>query len=222
MIDGPDKPMTLDERIGQIRNETIRLGAMTCEAITAATKGFLAADITGAEEILFKDKSINALRDELEAHCHSLLARGAPLATDLRHTLAVLRIVHELERSADLMCSVAKATMRIFPYELSPKVRGIIDQMGVQAFTQTKVAVDAYAENDANKAAALAEMDELMDDLAKSLFTQILGSEGTGEGAIQRAVQLSLVARHYERTADHAVTIADRVVFILTGELPDH
>jgi len=144
------------------------------------------------------------------------------MATDLRTVVSVLRIVHELERSADLMVNVAKTTRRIYPHSLDPKLRGIIQRMGEQAGTQTRVALDAFADSDPSAAFALADMDDTMDDLTKSLFRHILAGSGPGadEGNVLLAVQLALVGRHYERIADHAVTIGQRVGFMVTGEHP--
>ena len=156
----------------------------------------------------------------LTACCYLLLARQQPMASDLRTVVAVLRIVHELERSADLMVNVAKTTRRLYPHSVDPKLRGIIQRMGEQAGTQTRVAIDAFADADPSAAAALADMDDTMDDLTKSLFRYILGSASGEEETVLQAVQLALVGRHYERIADHSVTIAQRVGFMVTGEHP--
>jgi phosphate transport system protein len=92
--------------------------------------------------------------------------------------------------------------------------------MGTQAINQTRVAIDAFADADPSQAAALADMDDAMDELTKSLFRHILAGDGGDEGAVLLAVQMALVGRHYERIADHAVTIAERVGFMVTGEHP--
>ena len=103
---------------------------------------------------------------------------------------------------------------------LDPRVRGIIEQMGQQAVVQTRTAIDAFADRDPSWASVLAEMDDAMDDLTKSLFRYILAETTGDEGSVLRAVQVALVGRHYERMADHAVTIAERVQFMVTGTHP--
>jgi phosphate transport system protein len=119
------------------------------------------------------------------------------------------------------MVNVAKTTRRLYPHSLDPKLRGIIQRMGEQAGTQTRVALDAFADSDPSAAHALADMDDTMDDLTNSLFRYILAGSGTDdEGKVLTAVQLALVGRHYERIADHAVTIGERVGFMVTGEHP--
>ena len=89
--------------------------------------------------------------------------------------------------------------------------------MGRQAGLQLRVAVNAFADRDCSWASALADMDEAMDELERSLFRHILGARTIDEAALVRAVQLALVARHYERIGDHAVTIAEQVLLVVTG-----
>jgi phosphate transport system protein len=211
---------TFHEHLDELRADVIRLGALTTEAITGGTQALLDGDLGAAEQVISGDDSVDDLTHSIEDQCYVLLARQQPMASDLRVVLATLRIVHELERSADLMVNVAKTTRRLWPGQLDPKVRGILDQMGRQAANQTRLAVDAFADADPAWAYALADMDDAMDELTKTLFRYILSLAPADEAAVQQAVQMGLVARHYERIADHAVTIAERVVFMATGEHP--
>ena len=214
---------SFQDALDELRIDVIRLAALTTEAIGAGTQAFLDADLTAAELVIENDDDIDDLTHAIEDNCYQLLARQQPMATDLRTVVSVLRIVHELERSADLMVNVAKTTRRLYPHSLDPKLRGIIQRMGEQAGTQTRVALDAFADSDPSAAFALADMDDTMDDLTKSLFRHILAGGGTAtedEGNVLLAVQLALVGRHYERIADHAVTIGQRVGFMVTGEHP--
>jgi phosphate transport system protein len=216
----PEARRSFHEALDELRADVIRLGALTTEAIGGATQSLLDADLSAAEEVIEHDDLVDNLYHFIEDRCFVLLARQQPLASDLRAVVTVLRISHELERSADLMVNVAKTTRRIWPHPLDPKARGIIDQMGIQAGNQTRLAIDAFADADGSRAAALSDMDNTMDDLSKSLFRHILSWGASDEGSIQQAVQLALVARHYERVADHAVTIAERVQFMVTGLHP--
>jgi phosphate transport system protein len=214
---------SFQDALDELRIDVIRLAALTTEAIGAGTQAFLDADLTAAEQVIENDDDIDDLTHLIEDSCYQLLARQQPMATDLRTVVSVLRIVHELERSADLMVNVAKTTRRLYPHSLDPKLRGIIQRMGEQAGVQTRVALDAFADSDPSAAFALADMDDTMDDLTKSLFRHILAGGGAAsddEGNVLLAVQLALVGRHYERIADHAVTIGQRVGFMVTGEHP--
>jgi phosphate transport system protein len=210
------------EHLADLRVAVIRLGALTTELVAAATQSLLDGDLALAEQAIRNDDGIDDLTHHIEDECFALLARQQPMATDLRVILATLRIAHELERSADLSVNIAKATRRLWPSPLDPKVRGIVDQMGQQATNQTRLALDAYADADPTYARALADMDDAMDELTKSLFRYVLALAPADEGTVQQAVQIALVGRHFERIADHAVTIAERVVFMATGEYPVH
>ena len=216
----PDMRRTFHEQLEDLKADVIRLGGMTVELISGATLALLDSDLTVTQQTIQNDEPIDELTHTIDDTCFSLLARQQPMATDLRTILATLRISHELERSADLSVNIAKATRRLYPTPLDPKVRGIIDQMGRQAANQTRLALDAYADSDPTWASALADMDDAMDELTKSLFRYILSLAPADEAAVQQAVQIALVGRHFERIADHAVTIAERVVFMATGEYP--
>jgi phosphate transport system protein len=208
------------EHLDELRVDVIRLAALTTEAIAGGTQALLDGDLAAAEQVIENDDPIDDLTHSIEDRTFLLLARQQPLATDLRFLVTVMRVAHELERSADLMVNVAKTTRRLYPHQLDPKLRGIIDRMGAQASVQTRVAIDAFADADPSWAAALADMDDAMDELTKSLFRHILSGDGNDEAAVLLAVQMALVGRHYERIADHAVTIAERVGFMVTGEHP--
>jgi phosphate transport system protein len=216
----PEARKTFHEDLDELRVDVIRLAALTTEAIAGGTQALLDGDLNAAERVIENDDAIDELTHTIEDRTFLLLARQQPLANDLRFLVTVMRVAHELERSADLMVNVAKTTRRLYPHQLDPKLRGIIDRMGAQASNQTRVAIDAFADADPHWAAALADMDDAMDELTKSLFRHILAGDGSDEGMVLQAVQMALVGRHYERIADHAVTIAERVGFMVTGEHP--
>jgi phosphate transport system protein len=116
--------------------------------------------------------------------------------------------------------NVAKTTRRLYPVGLDPRTRGLIERMGAQAGDQLRLAIAAFEAEDADEAAALADMDDVMDDLQKTLFRAIFDAGAPDEAAVQRAVQVALVGRYYERIADHAVNVGERVRFMVTGAWP--
>ena len=210
------------ESLDDLRIEVIRLAALVNEAIGTGTQALLDGDLVMAEKVIHDDAAIDHVAYAIEDQCFLLLARQQPMATDLRTVLAVLRIAHELERSGDLMKSVVKSIRQLYPQSIDPKLRGIITRMGEQAANETRLAIDAFADVDPSRAMALNDMDDVMDDLTKSLFRHILTREGSSdESRLLESVQLSLVGRHYERIADHAVNVAERVVFMATGSYSD-
>ena len=216
----PETRKAFHEELGELRADVIRLGAMVVEAIQAATDALSACDLTKAEEVIASGTDPDMITEAIEDRCYQLLARQQPMAVDLRTIVGILRVNHELELTAHLMVSVAKAARRLYPNRLDPKLRGIIDRMREQATAQLALAVDAFADADHTKAAALADMNENMGDLQKDLFRAILSAEHVNEMSLQRAVQVALVARFFERTGDHAVNIGDRVSYMVTGHLP--
>ncbi|HUP84542.1 MAG TPA: phosphate signaling complex protein PhoU [Acidimicrobiales bacterium] len=209
------------EELAEIGDDVVRLGALASEAIQAGTDAFLDADLGGAEVVIAADRVLDDLMHSIESRTYLLLARQQPMATDLRMLVTVLRVIHELERAGDLMVNVAKAARRLYPYQLEPKMRGLIHRMREQAVAQLRVAVEAFAGRDPARAAALGDMDDAMDDLQKDLFRTIFASEVRDESALQRAVQIALVGRYYERIADHAVNTGERVAFMVTGQFFD-
>ena len=210
------------EQLEALKSDTLRLAAMASEAITAGTQALLDADLSAAERVIAGDHRLDELTHSIEEQTYLVLACQNPMASELRSLIATLRVVHEVERCGDLMVNVAKATRRLHPRGLDPKARGLLEQMGRQAAEQLRLATDAFQDADVLKAAALVDMDDVMDDLEKALFRAIFSAGAEDEAALQRAVQVALVGRFYERIADHAVNVGSRVRFMVTGEWPGH
>jgi phosphate transport system protein len=214
---------SFDEQLQDVKGEVVKLAVKSCEQIGAATQAFLDADLTLVEEIYEVRRELEERVLQIEQRVYQLFALQQPMASDLRTMLAVLRILHEIELTAGLMRNVARATRRLYPRELPPRVRGIVERMGAQASVQMHLAVDAFADADEKVAAALPDMDDVMDDLQKELFRVIFAGfagKPVDEAALQMAVQLAFVGRDYERTADHSVMIGRWVDFMVTGTLP--
>ena len=207
------------EELEELGDDVVRLSAMASEAIQAGTAALLEFDMGTADRVIGNDVVMDELAHAMEERIYLMLARQQPMAIDLRTLVATLRIVHELERTGDLMINVAKAARRLYPHPLEPRVRGLIDRMRDQATAQLKVATDAFADRDPARAKALDDMDDVMDDLQKELFRTIFSSPAADEASVQRAVQVALVGRYFERIADHSVNVAERVWYMVTGHL---
>src|SRR6516165_10150009 len=133
-----------------------------------------------------------------------------PLASDLRFLISVLRVVPELERSHDLVVNIARRASYILSEDLSPRCRGLIEQMGNLASDMWRQAVDCWRERDRSAAEALDDRDDEMDELFASLMAEL----GSGRMTLPVTMEMTLVARFYERLADHAVNIGRRVVYL--------
>jgi phosphate transport system protein len=205
-----------------IRADIAKLSAGVTESIPRATEILLSQDLEGAEYMILADDEVDARALELEERCYSVLALQSPVAGDLRQVVAALRIIAEIERSADLAVNLCKAARRIYGHRLDPRLRGIIQKMGDQATQLFKEATEAYLSSDATRAAALPDMDGYLDDLQRQFVQAIFESHSGDKIDLQVAVQLAVVARFYERIGDHAVNMGERVRFLVTGWGSEH
>jgi len=205
-----------------IRALVVRMAATVTETIPRATQVLLDGDLEAAELIIRGDAELDARAVEAEERCIQVLALQAPVAGELRQVVAILKMIAEIERSGDLAANICKASRRMYGHGLDPRLRGVVARMGEQAQAIWQAAISAFAENDANTAAALDDMDAYLDALQKQFIQTIFETQAEGGIDLQVAVQLAMVARFYERIGDHAVNIGERVRFVVTGWVPDH
>ena len=202
--------------------ELVRIAASVTELIPRATQALLDGDLETAELIISGDEDIDQRSVDVEEHCMQILALQAPVAGDLRQVIALMKMTADVERSGDLVANICKTARRIYGHDLDPRLRGVISRMGEQAKALHEAAIEAYVENDESKAAAVDDMDAYLDGLQRQFVQTILECHSAGKVDLQVAVQLAIASRFYERIGDHAVHIAERVRFVLTGWLPDH
>lgn len=217
----PDSRTTYHQQLDDVQRDLIRAAARVTESIMRGTEALLALDLAEAQAVIDGDDEIDALTLDIEERCFTLLARQQPMASDMRAVVTAIRLTAEIERSGDLMVNVAKATRRLYGSEVPVPLRSLLQAMAEQAVRLYGLAMDAYAEGDANLAAALDDMDDRLDQLHKDYIQTILELHAD-VGDVQVAVQLALVGRYYERIGDHAVNIGERVQYMVTGWLPEH
>jgi phosphate transport system protein len=198
------------------------LGAIS-SAVETAVRGATEALLTGgaeiAERVISDDAKIDAAREQLEEKAFSLLSLQQPVATDLRTIVAALRMVTELERMGDLSAHVAKiARMRVPEIAVPEDIRPQIARMADVAIDMTSRISGILANRDIDGASELVATDEEIDKLRRTTLTELLG-ENWPHG-VEPAVDIALIGRYYERIADHAVSIANRVVYVVTGRTP--
>ncbi len=189
-------------------------------AVRLSTKALLEADLAIAEQVISDDALLDAQHDDLEARCFVLLARQAPVAGELRTIVAAMRMVADLVRMGDLACHVAKIARLRYPTRAVPE--GLVPTFELMArVAEEMVATAGRALNsrNAHDAAKLADSDEEMDELRKSQFRILLGAEWPY--SVEAAVDVALLGRYYERIADHAVIMAGRVIYVVTGTHPE-
>jgi len=208
--------------LDEVRTDLVRLAAAVIEAIPRATAVLLNGDLDGANALIRHDDEIDALSIELEERCYQLLALQAPVAGDLRQLVAIVKMVADIERSADLTVNICKAARKIYGHDLDPRMRGLISRMSEQAQQLFSAALESFEENDAAKAAAIDDMDSFLDGLQREFVRTIFESHADTKIDLQVAIQMAMVARFYERIGDHAVNIGERVQYVVTGWLPEH
>jgi phosphate transport system protein len=206
----------------EVRQDLITLAAKVTELIPRGTEVLLTGNLSAAQELIDDDDEIDRLSVEIEERIYTIFVRQAPMASELRELITMLKSVGELERSADLVVNVTKAARRMYGAPLSARVRGLIAAMSVEAQKLMKLAVDAFAERDSALAAALGDIDDRLDQLNRDMVEAIFETKEAAEVDLQVAVQLALIARYYERIGDHAVNIGERVAYMVTGWLPEH
>ena len=193
-----------------IEAKVIELFAMVAEDLGGATHALLSGDNEVVKLLAERDLVIDALYTEIEELVNRDIALQAPVASDLRFLLSVLRIVPELERSHDLVVDIARRADHILSEDLSPRSRGIVERMGNLVSDMWRQAADSWYQRDHSAAAALAERDDEMDELHSSLIAEL----ASGRMALPVTMEMTLVARFYERLGDHAVNIARRVIYL--------
>jgi len=196
-------------------------GALMCQvasdALRDATRALLDADLSLAEQVIASDVRLDEMRSNAENVALELLALEAPVASDLRTVVSAMWIVADMQRMGALAIHVAKAARRRHPAHVIPAdVRPIVERMGRVGVHLADQAGIVLRERDVDLARQLEVEDDMMDDLQRELFAALL-APGWRHG-VGPAVDIALLARFYERFADHAVAIARRVVFLVTGE----
>jgi phosphate transport system protein len=207
---GRQERQELDRELGAIEAKVIELFTMVAEDLPRATDALLNGDSEAAQALAERDRTIDDLYPEIEELADHELLLQQPAASDFRLLISVLRVVPELERSHDLVVSIARRGNLILSQDLSVRSRGLIEHMGNLASEMWREAVDCWCERDRSAAAALGERDDEMDELYASLIAEL----ASGEMTLPVTMQLTLVARFYERLADHAVNIARRVIYL--------
>ena len=208
------------EDLSSVVEDLVLMTERVVTAVHLSTRALLEADLALAEQVITDDAVLDAQHDDLEARCFVLLARQAPVAGELRTNVAAMRMVADLVRMGDLACHVAKIARLRYPTKAVPE--GLVPNFELMARVaegMVATAGRALSERNAHDAAKLADSDEEMDELRKSQFRILLGTEWPY--SVEAAVDVALLGRYSERIADHAVIMAGRVIYVVTGNHPE-
>jgi phosphate transport system protein len=199
-----------DRELGTIEAKVIELFTMVAEDLPKATEILLGSDSELVRVLAERDRVIDALYPQIEDLADRELLLQAPVAQDLRLLISVLRVVPELERSHDLVVDIARRASHILTEDLTPRTRTLVEEMGKLAADMWREAVDCWCERDRAAAASLALRDDEMNELYASLIAEL----ASGRMTVPVTMEMTLVARFYERLADHAYNVARRVVYL--------
>jgi len=204
-------------RLAELGEHGSSMCQVASDALRDATQALLDADLALAERVIASDVQLDEMRASAEKVAVELLALEAPVARDLRVVVSALWIVADLQRMGALAIHVAKAARRRHPAHVIPAdVRPIVERMGRVGVHLADQAGVVLRTRDVQLARQLEVEDDLMDDLQRDLYTYLLAP--TWRHGVAPAVDISLLARFFERFADHAVSIARRTVYLVTGE----
>jgi phosphate transport system protein len=207
------------EQLEDLANALAVMCAKVAEAMEKATRSLLECDLQLAEEVISGDVRIDEMRAVAEEKAFALLALQAPVATDLRIVVSAIHGAADIERMGDLALHVAQAARRRHPHPVLPEeVAPYFAEMGRVGVALARKAGEVIRTRDLAMAAELESDDDAMDDLHKHMFTVLMDRDW--RHGVGPAVDITLLARFYERYADHAVAVARRIVYIVTGRMP--
>ena len=207
------------EQLDSIFTDLAEMARLVQAQVHNASAALLSGDATTAEEVISGDKEIDRLAEAVEERSFLILSLQQPVAGDLRTVVAALRMVSEVERMGDLSVHVAKiARLRVPEIAVPDTARPLMVRMSKVAEEMVSRVVRIISDRDVDAAEELELMDDEMDELRVSTFQQLLTHDW--DHGVASAVDLALLGRYYERIADHAVSVANRVVFVVTGEHP--
>ena len=204
------------EELDGVNASLVQMAGLVRVAMGNATTALLTADLNLAEKVIADDSIIDEIQHELDARTINLIARQSPVASDLRALVTSLRMSADLERMGDLAHHIAKSARMRYPATAVPSELSLtIEEMG-RVCVKIIEKVGLVVENrDADRALEVEKDDDEIDALHRKIIQTLL--DPNWKHGIETAIDMTLLGRYYERCADHAVSIARRVYFLVTG-----
>jgi phosphate transport system protein len=199
-----------------ISSTLVEMAGLVKTAMENATTALLTADLALAEKVIADDLIIDQIQHDLDARTINLIARQSPVATDLRTLVTSLRMSADLERMGDLAHHVAKSARMRFPATaVPPELSLTIEEMGRVCNSIIEKVALVVKNRDTDRALEVEKDDDSIDSLHRKIIQTLL--DPSWQHGIETAIDMTLLGRYYERCADHAVSIARRVYFLVTG-----
>ncbi len=209
-----------DRNLKVLQDNLIELGNLVSQAITQAMDALKNRDLDASQKVVAADDVIDQKRFELEDQCIDLIATQQPIAIDLRTLMAVLHISVELERVGDYAEGIAKVTIMMGDEPASEPLFDL-PLLADKASNMLARSLNALVLRDAGAAEQVCEDDDQVDNLYQKVYRELLTHMTQDPKSIRRATYLLWVAHDLERIADRATNIAERVIFLVTGKLPE-
>ena len=204
--------------IDGLEHDLLEMGSRAEEMISLAVEALRSLSVETAREVLSRDDDIDERDSAIEQRCLRLLALQQPMAGDLRVVGTAMKMITDIERIADLACDVAKIAMKI---ELEMGDTAIVDipRMANEARLMFREALEAFIRRDLDRVKMVCERDKIVDGLYRDLRTQLFSDMRNHPDNVVVDGWLLLAIHHIERIADHVVNIAERVYFMVTGDV---
>jgi phosphate transport system protein len=209
-----------DREFQAILNDLVQLGDLVEVAIGQAVHALVERDVTLAQQVIDNDRQVNELRFKLEEDCLTLIATRQPIAGDLRSVIAAIHIVDEMERMGDHAAGIAK-TVVLMSDDPVVKTLKKIPRMSDLTRQMLKDSVQAFIKRDEAWARQIAAQDAEVDELYRSVFDKLVEMMADKKKTVTRATYLLWCAHNLERIADRATNIAERVVYVTTGNMKE-
>ena len=204
-----------DEQLAQLKCELIEMGALCEEAIALAAKALDEADVKLAAKVAPLSGEIDRMERNIESMCLKLLLSQQPVARDLRMISAALKLITDMERIGDQASDIAEIIN--FLDGRSIEECEYIGEMAKAAIRMVTDSVDAYVKQDVDAAHRVIAGDDVVDDYFDKVKTSLISLIANNPDEGRYALDLLMIAKYFERIGDHAVNIAEWVVFSVTG-----
>lgn len=206
----------LDQDLTAIRDKLLRMGGLVEEMIDFSNAALVGRDEAQVKRVIEMDPEVDKLEKQIDEHCLDILARHQPMARDLRFLVAVMKITNDLERMGDSTVNIAQA-VRVINQE--PPLKPYIDLPRMADWTRSMVhdSLDAFLGRDSELARDVIARDDRIDDLYRQLFRELLTFMIENPKNVSRSLHLLLIARNFERIADHATNVSEDVIYYVEG-----
>ncbi|MDC3250253.1 phosphate signaling complex protein PhoU [bacterium] len=208
--------------IQKTKKRLLKLSAYVEETLRLAIKAYNHSDLELAEKVMKDDDIIDQQELDIEEECLKILALYQPVATDLRFIVAVLKINSDLERIGDHAASMANRTVKIANAPKQNERRISIEEISELTISMLKKSIDALVSHDTELAYTVFEVEKVVNKLNKKVFTYFVENAQNDVASVEATAYEMFVARYLERIADHAVNIAEDVIYMIKGDIVRH